>query len=403
MIQAANDAGFTYFHGQAKGDRMDGVAVRQIDAAVGAGRAAGAEFIIFGAMTLKPGRQRDHFLRVLERAHRERLAEYDVIYRGDPQGAPVKEYGDMADGVFAEVAARHRMPVRMPRRLFGGLLDENDHAAVILDQIDYLYKLKGWRSAYGYAGWQISQLTQPLSSVRDRDLAAAELELARAARTEVAGTRLELARAQLAQSQAAAAEARNEVEKTRLRAPEAGQVLELKAHTGEFVPTGQAVMVFVPADSVSYVEVQVDETAIARLKKDQEAVVNSPSFPGRTFSGRVKQIAPFIDARRGTFTVKVVLDEKVPEFVSDLSVTVQITTGRLSNERIVPRRYLFQEEGRAFVYVLTEGKIAKRAVTAADLGNGIFMINGEIDEGTLVVAGDKLREGVRASVSRTEG
>jgi DNA polymerase/3'-5' exonuclease PolX len=51
----------------------------------------------------------------------------------------------------------------MPSIFYRDLLNQNDLVVVILEQIDYLLKLEGKTSPYGYAAYTISQLKSPLS------------------------------------------------------------------------------------------------------------------------------------------------------------------------------------------------------------------------------------------------
>ena len=56
----------------------------------------------------------------------------------------------------------------MPLDLFSDILDENDLVIVILEHIDYLCRLKGRNSPYGYAAYSISQLKEPISNIKGR-------------------------------------------------------------------------------------------------------------------------------------------------------------------------------------------------------------------------------------------
>jgi DNA polymerase/3'-5' exonuclease PolX len=57
------------------------------------------------------------------------------------------------------------MPCRIPPPLYDDLLTENDRVIVILEHIDYLLKLQGRKSPYGYAAYSISKLPTPLSTM----------------------------------------------------------------------------------------------------------------------------------------------------------------------------------------------------------------------------------------------
>jgi DNA polymerase/3'-5' exonuclease PolX len=54
----------------------------------------------------------------------------------------------------------------MPPILYRDILEQNDLVVVILEHIDYLLKLEGKPSSFGYAAYSISQLKQPLSTMK---------------------------------------------------------------------------------------------------------------------------------------------------------------------------------------------------------------------------------------------
>jgi len=138
-----------------------------IDESVAAAKAAGARFVVFGGMTLKPGRQQEHFLSVLRRHAPQAEHQYGIIYTGDRWGSARPEYYASLDELFDRVAREHRMAQRIPPELYRDLLSDNDLVAVTLDHIDYYLKQRGaQRSPYGYAAYQVSQLKQPIASLR---------------------------------------------------------------------------------------------------------------------------------------------------------------------------------------------------------------------------------------------
>jgi len=127
---------------------------------------AGVDFVIFGGMTLKEGRQNDYFYVALRRTHPELIAEYQNIYRGSEWGEATKEYYSLISQRFNSIAEKYKMPMRMPLALYRDILEQNDLAVVILEHIDYLLKLEGKPSSFGYAAYSISQLKEPLSTMK---------------------------------------------------------------------------------------------------------------------------------------------------------------------------------------------------------------------------------------------
>ncbi len=138
-----------------------------VEAAVRGAKAVGADFIIHGGMTLKPGRQREYFLRVLKEKYPQLMSEYTLIYKENKWGAATPEYYRSIARTFDAVATHYRIPKRIPARIFRDLLDENTLISVILDQLDHMLKIRGTRSPYGYAAYSITKLKQPISTIRN--------------------------------------------------------------------------------------------------------------------------------------------------------------------------------------------------------------------------------------------
>ncbi|MBU0711682.1 radical SAM protein [bacterium] len=137
-----------------------------IEDAVKKGTDAGVDFIIFGGMTLKEGRQKDYYMNIIQQQYPELSGSYDQIYRSDKWGQASGEYHTAIHAVFKIIADHYNIPVRMPLNLFQDIVDENDRVVVILDHIDYYLKMSGNRSSYGYAAYVISQINEPISSMK---------------------------------------------------------------------------------------------------------------------------------------------------------------------------------------------------------------------------------------------
>jgi DNA repair photolyase len=124
------------------------------------------DFIIFGGMTLKEGKQKDYFFKTLRKKYPKLIGEYENIYQKNKWGEAAGEYYNSINLTFNRIAKRYKMPKRIPLNLYKDILEENDLVVVILEHIDYLLKLQGRTSPYGYAAYSISQLKKPLSSMK---------------------------------------------------------------------------------------------------------------------------------------------------------------------------------------------------------------------------------------------
>ena len=126
----------------------------------------GLDFIIFGGMTLKEGKQKDYFFNVLNKYYPNLITKCQNIYKGSKWGNATGEYYKSLNQRFNSIARKYKIPVRIPLHFYKDILSENDLVIVLLEQIDYLLKLKGNSSPYGYAAYSISQLKEPLSSIK---------------------------------------------------------------------------------------------------------------------------------------------------------------------------------------------------------------------------------------------
>ena len=124
------------------------------------------DFIIFGGMTLKEGKQKDYFFNTLRNKYPELIVEYENIYLKNKWGEAPGEYYNSINLTFNKITNRYKMSKRIPLNLYKDILGENDLVVVILEHIDYLLKLQGRTSPYGYAAYSVSQIKEPLSFMK---------------------------------------------------------------------------------------------------------------------------------------------------------------------------------------------------------------------------------------------
>jgi hypothetical protein len=103
------------------------------------------------------------------RKHYPALVEkYQKIYQWDKWGRASGEYYGSLVPTFSRIAKKYKMPKRVPPALYKDLLSENDLVVVMLEHIDYLLKLDGKRSPFGFAAYSISKLNKPLSTMKGK-------------------------------------------------------------------------------------------------------------------------------------------------------------------------------------------------------------------------------------------
>jgi DNA repair photolyase len=135
-----------------------------IDDAVKAARDMGIDFVVFGSMTLKPGRQSDHFHEELRVRGFDLEPAYRTIYGDSTYGGAFPSYVDEIHRMFFDIAARYEIPVRVPRRLFERILSPRERTIVMLEHIDYMHRLAGKKTSYGYCAYLIFKTGIPETS-----------------------------------------------------------------------------------------------------------------------------------------------------------------------------------------------------------------------------------------------
>lgn len=132
--------------------------VSQIDTLVGTAADAGAEFVCFGGLTLRPGRQKQLFCDAIERYWPELLAGYGKAYgRSLASGAPDPRYTAKISARFAEALFRVNLPARIPRSVFQGIVPLYTEASVLLEHVETAWKLRGVQRALAQSGHRLAE------------------------------------------------------------------------------------------------------------------------------------------------------------------------------------------------------------------------------------------------------
>lgn len=164
---------------------------------------------------------------------------------------------------------------------------------------------------------------------------------------EVAKANLESAQYFTKQQKAVLEEVKDNLDKTIITTPIDGTVVALNAEVGEIVMIGTmnnaGTVILTVADlNTIEVEVEVDETDVARVHLDQETRISVDAFPDTTFKGRVVEVGNAARSSGSTtdrvtnFLVKILLIDDVPGIKPGMTATADITTAKETDILYVP-------------------------------------------------------------------
>ncbi|MFN0163243.1 MAG: efflux RND transporter periplasmic adaptor subunit [Burkholderiales bacterium] len=182
--------------------------------------------------------------------------------------------------------------------------------------------------------------------VQKNFLASSEAEKAEAVfKAQAAG--LEAVRAQLGvalanarnseavvkQREAQLAQARIDLARTAIRSPVDGVVVKRTVEPGQTVAASlQAPELFVIARNLADMQVDaaIDESDVGRLRVGQSASFTVDAFPGRTFTGAIRQIRKAAQTVSNVVTYTVVISAANPDLIllPGMTASVRITTDR---------------------------------------------------------------------------
>ena len=185
-----------------------------------------------------------------------------------------------------------------------------------------------------------------LTSQSQLDTATATLKSSRA-REEAANARL--------------AQASEQFEYTRVKAPYSGIVTHRHVEIGEVASPGQKLMSGISLDQLR-VNVELPQTLIPVIREQGKARVLLST--GEAIEGQKLTIFPFADQNSSTFKVRVDLPEGVKDLFPGMFVKTAFVTG-IKQELVVPRQaVVYRSEVTAVYVVKQDGQVQFRHIRA---------------------------------------
>jgi RND family efflux transporter MFP subunit len=271
-----------------------------------------------------------------------------------------------------------------------------------------------------------AQLVQS-HATRDEDLRSLERQRALAkdgittdaaltaaqAAAAVSTARVNSAEAAIASARARVRVTEEAIENANVRAPFDGVVIKKRAEVGETVSpfgvAGQAAReggAIATIADLSELEVQteVSENSVAKLTPAMAAEVRLQAYQDRVYRGRLRQIFPSADRAKSIVEVRVTILDADQQVKPEMTTSVTFQEKRAAEQQdgvaarsgaapagsppviLVPKRTVASQGGQSIVWVVSNGTVARRAVTlGADRLDQVEVKSGVVPGETIVV------------------
>jgi HlyD family secretion protein len=187
-----------------------------------------------------------------------------------------------------------------------------------------------------------------------------------------AKAQLENAKANVTLNEATLDSARIDLERTYIRAPLDGVIIDRTVQVGQTVAASlSAPKLFTMAQDLAHVQIeaQVDEADIGQVTSDNTVTFTVDAYPDMTFEGKVQQIrlAPVSLVNVVTYTVVIAADNLMGRLLPGMTANVEIVTGEHKQVVVVPTEALrFQPRGPALAALVRDSSPTGALQMAAD-------------------------------------
>jgi HlyD family secretion protein len=169
--------------------------------------------------------------------------------------------------------------------------------------------------------------------------------------------------AQKSEAQTAYAAATDILNQLNIRAPFAGIVYSLPVREGNYLNPGDLILQEADLSQV-LVRAFIDEPDLGRLAPNQKIEVTWDAIAGRVWDGSISAVptAVKLHGTRNVGEITSIVDNKDLKLLPNINVGVTVVTTEDQNALSVPREAVRQEDGKTYVYQVTNDTLERRDV-----------------------------------------
>ena len=169
-----------------------------------------------------------------------------------------------------------------------------------------------------------------------------------------------------------------------LYAPIAGKIIQNNAVLGSMIDQGTEILV-VMDPTVLWIDAEIYEKDIAKIRLGQSVEITVPAYPGETFSGKITYISDVLKEDTRTITVRTEVENKDYRLKPGMFANITISLNHQSRALVIPREAVLEDKGDQVVFLKRGDQFFLQVVQTGARENGLIEILLGLNEGDEVV------------------
>lgn len=175
-----------------------------------------------------------------------------------------------------------------------------------------------------------------------------------------------------------------------LQAPIGGKVIESKVILGAMVDQASELMTIMDP-TILWVEAEIFERDIARIKPGQKVMISVPAYPGESFSGKTSYIGDTLKKETRTITVRTEVENRTFKLKPGMFARMEIYLNDRTQALVLPEKAVLEDFDQKIVFVKSEDTFTPRIVqTGIREGGYLEIVSGLEENEEVVVEGSYL-------------
>jgi cobalt-zinc-cadmium efflux system membrane fusion protein len=169
-----------------------------------------------------------------------------------------------------------------------------------------------------------------------------------------------------------------------LYAPISGKIIQNNAVLGSMIDQATEILV-VMDPSVLWIDAEIYEKDIAKVRLGMTVELSVPAYPGETFSGKVTYIGDVLKEDTRTITVRAEVENRDYRLKPGMFASIRIAMNHQSRALVVPRESVLEDKGDKIVFLKRDRQFFLQVVHTGAQDNGYIEILRGLAEGDEVV------------------